>query len=333
MDETVAEYIRSIVQKIPRKEIKTMLQKWGFLSEEQLQAIDFGQIKENIACDVFQLCEGIPGNIKEAAVLDMISSSCKHKSCFFFSFSCVTEKEIVYFDIRDFKKKFKRKLRSALGNVTINFREYEDNEIWIRIAWGTLYREPNQYRASYVVYCSCTPYVFISLSKYRSNLPLLCQALLAASNSYDICAMDLQGHCLNSLKDIVHARSNQNFQTSYSEPLKEHSVEPETGTVEENRKTNEKKRRMNQQVFGDGPLPKLEYAQYKLQTMFRSDPKHSISYQKEQFRCLVKLSSPDLLEALKSMAATSMVDAPVSPLLSCLPHRPRNHFRIKDKTD
>lgn len=335
MDETVAEYIRTTVQKIPRSEIKTMLQKWGFLSEKQLQAINFHQIKDSIAGDIFQLCEEIPGDIKEAAVLDMIyTHAYAHKRTWKAYQLLTTEKETVYFDVRDFKKKFKRKLRSALGNVTINFREYEDNAIWIRIAWGTPYREPNQYRASYVVYYSHTPYVFISLSQYRSNLRLLCQALVAASDSHDICAMELQGHCLNSLKDSVFKRSNQNIQT-YSEPLKEHSVESESDLrlVQENRKTKEKIRRMNRQVFGDDPLPKLEYAQYKLQTMFKSDPKQDVLHQKEPFRCLVKFSSPDLLESVKSLAATSMVDTPLSPLLTSISHKPRNHFRIKEKTD
>ncbi|KAM8984035.1 centromere protein N [Ara ararauna] len=370
MDGTVAEYIRTTVRKIPRNEIKTMLQKWGFLSEKQLQTINFHQIKESIAWDVFQLCEEIPGDIKEAAVLDMIynhaypnkriwkvyqlitagkmsflavilqflatyCSATPQVLFLFFLLLRVTGKEMACFDLTNFKKKIKRKLRSALGNVTINFREYEDNAIWIRIAWGTPNREPNQYRTSYVVCYSHTPYVFISLSVYRSNLPLLCQALVAASDSHDICAMELQGRCLSSLKDTVFKRFSQNIQTSYSEPLQEHSVEPESDLrlVQENRKTKGKIQRMNRQLFGDDPLPKLEYAQYKLETMFRSDPKQDVLHQKERFRCLVKFSSPDLLESVKSLAATSIVDAPLSPLLTSIPHRPRNHFRIKEKTD
>uniref|UniRef100_A0A8B9FPD7 Uncharacterized protein n=1 Tax=Amazona collaria TaxID=241587 RepID=A0A8B9FPD7_9PSIT len=59
MDGAVAEYIRRTVRKIPRNEIKTMLQKWGFLSEKQLQTINFHQIKDSISWDVFQLCEVI----------------------------------------------------------------------------------------------------------------------------------------------------------------------------------------------------------------------------------------------------------------------------------
>ncbi|NXK78709.1 CENPN protein, partial [Amazona guildingii] len=334
MDGTVAEYIRKTVRKIPRNEIKTMLQKWGFLSEKQLQTINFHQIKDSIAWDVFQLCEEIPGDIKEAAVLDMIYNHAYPNKRIWKVYQLITAgKEMVCFDLTNFKEKIKRKLHSALGNVTINFREYEDNAVWIRIAWGTPNREPNQYRTSYVVYYSHTPYVFISLSVYRSNLPLLCQALVAASDSHDICAMELQGRCLNSLKHTVFKRSNQNIQTSYSEPLQEHSVESESDLrlVQENRKTKAKIQRMNQQLFGDDPLPKLEYAQYKLETMFRSDPKQNVLHQKERFRCLVKFSSPDLLESVKSLAATSIVDTPLSPLLTSIPHKPRNHFRIKEK--
>lgn len=59
MDETVAEYIRRTVLKIPRGEIKSMLQKWGFLSEAQLQTINFHQVKDNVSQEVVHLCEVI----------------------------------------------------------------------------------------------------------------------------------------------------------------------------------------------------------------------------------------------------------------------------------
>ncbi|KFQ42784.1 PREDICTED: centromere protein N, partial [Nestor notabilis] len=275
-------------------------------------------------------------DIKEAAALDIIYNHVyPHKRMWNVYQMNKTGKEMDFFDITHFKKKFKRQLRSALGNVTINFKEYEDNAIWIRIAWGTPYRKPNQYKTSYVVYHSQTPYVFVSVSVLKHNLPLLCQALVAASNYHHIRAMELRSHALNSLKDIVFKRYNQNFQTYPPVPLQEHSVKPESDlrTVQENRKMKSKIQRMNQEIFGNGPLPKLEYAQYKLETMFKSDPKLGVLHQKEPFRCLVKFSSPDLLESLKSMAATSMVDAPLSPLLTCIPHKARNYFRIKEKND
>ncbi|XP_038004192.1 centromere protein N isoform X2 [Motacilla alba alba] len=334
MDETVAEYIRRTVLKIPRDEIKMMLQKWGFLSEAQLQTLNFHQIKDNISQEVVQLCEENSADIKQAAALDIIYNNIHQNKRMWTVYQMKKSgEELDYFDITDFKKKFKRRLRSALKNVTITFKEYEDNAIWIRVAWGTPYKKPNQYKPSYVVYHSQTPYVFISASVLKSNLPLLCQALIVASNYHDIREMELRSHSLNSLKDIVFKRYSQNFQTYTSKPLQGENVEPENDIriVQENRSEKERILRLNQEVFGSGPQPKLEFAQYRLETMFKSDPKMDVLNKKEPFRCLVKFSSPHLLESLKSLAPAGMADAPLSPLLTCIPHKARNYFKIREK--
>ncbi|KAM6252855.1 centromere protein N isoform 1-T2 [Porphyrio hochstetteri] len=334
MDETVAEYIRRTVLKIPRDEIKAMLQTWGFLSEAQLQTLNFHQIKDNISQDIVQLCEENSADIKQAAVLDMIYNHIyPNKRMWSVYRMNKTGEETEFFDITDFKKKFKRRLRSALKNVTINFREYEDNAIWIRIAWGTPYTKPNQYKTSYVVYHSQTPYVFISASILKSNLPLLCQALVIASNYRDIHEMELRSHSLDSLKDIVFKRYSQNFQTYYPRPVPKRDVSPERDVriIQENKNEKERIERVNREGFGDGPLPKLEFAQYMLETMFKSDPKMDVLDKKEPFRCLVKFSSPHLLESLKALAPAGMADAPISPLLTCIPQKARNYFKIREK--
>ncbi|NXP12178.1 CENPN protein, partial [Thinocorus orbignyianus] len=334
MDETVAEYIRRTVLKIPRDEIKAMLQKWGFLSEEQLETVNFHQIKDNISQDVVQLCEENSADIKQAAVLDMIYNHIySNKRTWSVYQMSKRGEDTEVFDLTDFKKKFKRRLRSDLKNVTINFKEYEDNAIWIRIAWGTPYKKPNQYKTSYVVYHSQTPYVFISASVLKSNMPLLCQALVVASNYHDIREMELRSHSLNSLKDIVFKKYSQNFQSYYPRPLQERNVAPETDLriVEENRSEKERIQRLTREAFGDGPQPKLEFAQYKLETMFKSDPTMDVLDKKEPFRCLVKFSSPHLLESLKSLAPMGMADAPLSPLLTCIPQKARNYFKIREK--
>lgn len=192
-----------------------MLQKWGFLSRSQLQTINFQQTKENISRRVALLCQENSADIKEAAALDIIYNHVYPNKRLWSVYQMnktiyqMKEKETEFFDIRDFKTKFKRKLHSALENVTINFREYDDSAIWIRIAWGTPYRKPNQYKTSYVVYHSQTPYAFVSVSMFRSNVPLLLEALVAASNYNHICAMELRSHSLNSLKEIVFNRYSQ----------------------------------------------------------------------------------------------------------------------------
>ncbi|NWY37817.1 CENPN protein, partial [Sylvia atricapilla] len=335
MDETVAEYIRRTVLKIPKDEIKMMLQKWGFLSEAQLQTLNFHQIKDNISQEVVQLCEENSADIKQAALLDIIYNHIYQDKRVWTVYQMKKSgDELEYFDITDFKKKFKRKIRSALKNVTITFKEYEDNAIWIRVAWGTPYKKPNQYKPSYVVYHSQTPYVFIAASVIRSNMPLLCQALIVASNYHDIREMELRSHSLNSLKDIVFKRYSQNFPTNTTKPLQREIVEPENADiriVQENRSEKERIYRLNQEIFGSGPQPKLEFAQYRLETMFKSDPKLDVLDKKEPFRCLVKFSSPHLLESLKSLAPAGMADAPLSPLLTCIPHKARNYFKIREK--
>ncbi|NWU61295.1 CENPN protein, partial [Pterocles burchelli] len=335
MDVAVGEYIRRTVLKIPRDEIRTVLQKWGFLSEAQLQSVNFHQVKENTAREVVQLCEENSADIKQAAVLDIIYNHiyAEKRMWSVYQMNRTGEATEIFY-LTDFKKKIKRRLRSALKNVTVTFREYEHNAIWIRIAWGTPYTKPNQYKTSYVVYHSQTPYVFISASVYKSNLPLLCQALVVASNYHDIREMELRSHSLNSLKDIVFKRYSQNFQTYCPRPLQDRNVEPESADlriIQENRSEKERIQRVNREVFGDGPQPKIEFAQYKLETMFRSDPKMDVLDKKEPFRCLIKFSSPHLLEALKSLAPAGMADAPLSPLLTCIPQKARNYFRIREK--
>nr|XP_048726542.1 centromere protein N isoform X3 [Caretta caretta] len=277
MDETVAEYIRRTVLKIPRHEIMEMLTMWDFLSKTQLQTINVHQIKERISQEVVQLCEENSASIKQAAILDMIyNHTYRNKKIWtVYQMTKAVGEETDAFNLADFKYKFKRSLQSALKNVTINFREYEDNAIWIRIAWGTQYTKPNQYKATYVVYHSQTPYVFIS--SLRNRIPLLCQALVHASNYHDIHEMELRSRCLDSLKDIVFKRYSQ------------------------------------------------------LETMFKGEPEMDILTEKEPFRCIVKFSSPHLLEALKSLAPAGMADAPLSPLLTCIPQKARNYFKIKER--
>uniref|UniRef100_A0A674J556 Centromere protein N n=1 Tax=Terrapene triunguis TaxID=2587831 RepID=A0A674J556_9SAUR len=328
MDETVAEYIRRTVLKIPRCQIMEMLTMWEFLSKTQLQTINVHQLKERISQAVVELCEVITSIVND----QIVSNS--HNFVFTISgiFSCITGEETDSFNLADFKYKFKRSLRSALKNVTINFREYEDNAIWIRIAWGTQYTKPNQYKATYVVYHSQTPYVFIS--SLRSSIPLLCQALVHASNYHDIHEMELRSRCIDSLKDIVFKRYSQTFQTYHPRPLQERNVAPEKvdpRIIQENKREKERIQSVNQEIFGEGLQPKIEFAQYKLETMFKGEPEMDILTEKEPFRCVVKFSSPHLLEALKSLAPAGMADAPLSPLLTCIPQKARNYFKIKER--
>ncbi|XP_026569932.1 centromere protein N isoform X1 [Pseudonaja textilis] len=337
MDETVAEYIRRTVLRIPRSETSKMLTSWGFLSETQLQSLKIHHLKEKISEAVVELCEENQATIKDAAQLDLIYNYIYQdkKNWIAYQMTREDDEDAVIFNWTTFKKKFKCTLLSVLKNATISFKEYEDNAVWIRIAWGTQYTRPNQYKPTYVVYHSQTPYVFITNSKVRRNNTLLFQALLAATCYKDIHEMGLRSHCLNSLKVILFKRFSQTFQTYLPQPLQEknsslENVDPRI--ILEDKHEKERIQKVNQETFGNSPQPKLEHAQYKLETVFKSEER-SILNTDEPFRCTIRFSSPHLLEALKSLGPSGIADAPLSPLLTCITQKARNYFKIREKKD
>uniref|UniRef100_A0ABI7WQH0 Centromere protein N n=1 Tax=Felis catus TaxID=9685 RepID=A0ABI7WQH0_FELCA len=318
MDETVAEFIKRTILKIPMTEMMTILKAWDFLPENQLQTVNFRQRKESLVQDLVLLCESKRASLRDAALLDIICE------------------DVDLFDMERFKSSFEKILRRALKNVTVSFRDAEENAVWIRIAWGTQYRKPNQYKPVYVVYYSQTPYAFTSFCHLKSNTPLLSQALTVASNHHKIVKMDLRSRYLDSLKAIVFKQYNQKFETHNSTmPLQETlelDMHMDSRIIHENKIEKERVQRVTQETFGDYPQPRLEFAQYKLETKFRSDFHGGIlAERKEPLRCLIKFSSPHLLEALKSLAPAGIADAPLSPLLTCIPNKGMNYFKIRDK--
>ncbi|XP_027788906.1 centromere protein N isoform X2 [Marmota flaviventris] len=338
MDETVAEFIRRTILKIPMNEMMTILKAWDFLSENQLQTINFRQRKECLVQDLVGLCEEKSASVNDAALLDIIYTQVhRHQKVWdVFQMSKEPDEDVDLFDMEQFKRSFKKILQRALKNVTISFRDAEENAIWIRIAWGTQCTKPNQYKPTYVVHYPQTPYAFTS-SRLKSIMPLLGQALTVASKHHQIVKMDLRSRHLDSLKAIVFKQYDRTFENHNSTtPLQERclglDVNMDSRIIHENEVEKERVQRITQESFGDYPQPQLEFAQYKLETKFKSDLNGGIlAERKEPLRCLIKFSSPHLLEALKSLAPAGIADAPLSPLLTCIPNKGMNYFKIRDK--
>ncbi|XP_059239568.1 centromere protein N [Mustela nigripes] len=339
MDETLVEFIKRTIMKIPITEMMPILKAWDFLSEKQLQAVNFRQRKESLVQDLVLLCEERRASIHDAALLDIIYTQFhRHQKVWdVFQMSKEPGEDIDLFDMEQFKSSFVKILQRALKNVTVSFRDAEENAVWIRIAWGTQYRKPNQYKPVYVVYYSQTPYAFTSFCPLKSNMPLLGQALTVASNHHKIVKMDLRSRYLDSLKAIVFKQYNRTFETHNSTvPLQDRTLEldihMDSRIIHENRIEKERVQRVTQETFGDYPQPRLEFAQYKLETKFKSELNGDIlAERKEPLRCLIKFSSPHLLEALKALAPAGIADAPLSPLLTCIPNKGMNYFKIRDK--
>ncbi|KAF7478483.1 Hypothetical predicted protein [Marmota monax] len=236
------------------------------------------------------------------------------------------DEDVELFDMEQFKRSFKKILQRALKNVTVSFRDAEENAVWIRIAWGTQCTKPNQHKPTYVLHYHQTPYAFTS-SPLKSLMPLLGQALTVANKHHQIVKMDLRSQHLDSLKAIVFKQYDQTFENHNSTtPLQERclglDVNMDSRIIHENRVEKERVQRITQESFGDYPQPQLEFAQYKFEMKFKSDLNGGIlAERKESLWCLIKFSSPHLLEALKSLAPAGIADAPLSPLFTCIPAR------------
>ncbi|KAM5138582.1 centromere protein N [Mantella aurantiaca] len=332
VDECVIEFIKRTVQKMPMAELMSILRAWGFLTDRELQSLPTKTSKENIALEVVRICEAKQATLNHAADLDIIynHSSAKRRTWDVYQMSKPTDSEMNHIDVSELKARFKKAIHSVIKNVTIHFKDFGDG-IWIRLAWGQTSMKPNQYRPTFVVYHTQTPYVFITslISTFR---PVLCQALLSATRYSQIQEMDLKSRCLDSLKDIVFKRFNQNLQAYHPKPLQERNYAPaivDPRVTYENLKEKERVHHLTRETFGDGPLPKLEHASYRLETTFKGEP--GIAEKIEPLRCVVKFSSPNLLESLRALAPSGVAEAPVSSLLACIPHRARNMFKISDK--
>ncbi|XP_076989233.1 centromere protein N isoform X2 [Tamandua tetradactyla] len=274
MDETVAEFIKRTFLKIPMSEMITILKAWGFLSEKQLQTVNFRQRKEPLAQDLILLCEEKHATLNDAAFLDIIYTQAhRHQKIWdVYQMSKGPGEDIDLFDMERFKSSFRKILQRALKNVMVNFRDAEENAVWIRIAWGTHYTKPNQYKATFVVYYPQTPYAFTSVTRVKSNIPLLGQALTIASKHHQIMKMDLRSRYLDSLKAIVFKQYNQAFETHNSAtPLQERSlgldINMDSRIIHENKIEKERVQRVTEETFGNYPQPRLEFAQYKVLRM------------------------------------------------------------------
>lgn len=86
MDETLVEFIKRTIMKIPITEMMPILKAWDFLSEKQLQTVNFRQRKESLVQDLVLLCE--------VTVIKMINLKYNTPPLVFFFLPFLSPKEI-----------------------------------------------------------------------------------------------------------------------------------------------------------------------------------------------------------------------------------------------
>ncbi|XP_073515239.1 centromere protein N [Phyllobates terribilis] len=332
MDECTLEFLKRIIARICFADVMPILKTWGFLAERDLQSLTIGHQKETLVMEVVHLCENRKGTMDHVVDLDIVYNHAKSnmKKWDVLEMSEQSDSEMNFADASNFMASFKKFIFSIQKNVAIHFREFGD-ALWIRIAWGKDYMKPNQYRPSFIVYHTQTPYVFVACLT-KTQRPVVCQGLLSATKYCKIREMDLKSRCLESLKDIVFKRFTQPFQSYQSKSAPEEIYTPTTVTQRADYETMKEKahvRHVMLETFGDGPLPVLDCAEYNMVTAFTGNP--DIANKIEPFRCVVKLSSPHLLESVRSLAHSGLADARVSKLITAIPDKGRNLFKVSEK--
>ncbi|KAJ8281361.1 hypothetical protein GJAV_G00066740 [Gymnothorax javanicus] len=330
MDDSVKQVLRQIVRRIPSNKLQNILSKWEHLSKKQFRSLEFTQTKWLLCDNLLTICEENDLSMKHVTELEMIYRIENPAQGIWNVCQLIDpEEEAVTVDSLHFKESFKAHLKCLISHVSVKMKKTEDEAIWIRIAWGDNFTQPNHFKPTYVVHHLQTPYVFVTGLTVKHR-PLLHQALVLSTHYGGIKDVHLSGRSLTALRDLIMRQYEQVFPVKHPMLLQEKCPQPSNPNIEfENAKHAENRLQMATEAFGGGILPKLETAVYKLETRFRESG--MLSGREEPFRGVVKFASSNLLESLKYCVSSGMASAPVTPLLSSITQKGRNHFVITDK--
>ncbi|XP_074469911.1 centromere protein N [Sebastes fasciatus] len=331
MDESMKGLLQRLMRRIPSQMLRATLEKWGRLTEKQLQSLDVTQTKWALTEQFLAISEENELSTNHLTELEMIYVMDNPNQGMWYAFQLTDpEDDADSVELTQFKKLFKSHLRELLRHVSVKIKKHTDEAVWIRIAWGNTFSRPNHLKPTYAVHYLQTPYVFVT-SMTAKQKPLFSQAVSMATRYQTLKDANLSGRKFTAIRDLLMRQYQQVFPTKHPSPLAEsnktisnpHIVREQAGPAA-------KRLRMASEAFGGGMLPQLQSAVYKLETKFRDQTNKTMTEREEPFRCVVKFASTNLLESLRHCASSGIASTPVTPLLSSIPRKGRNYFVITD---
>ncbi|XP_041797085.1 centromere protein N [Chelmon rostratus] len=331
MDDSMKRLLQRLIRRIPAHMLRTTLDKWGRLSGAQQRSLDFTQPKWVLTEKLLAICEENGWTIKHITELEMTYVIDNPNQGMWHASQLMDPEDDAHsVELTQFKEQFKAHLSELVRPVSVKIKKHTDEAVWIRIAWGDRFSEPNHLKPTYVVHHLQTPYVFVT-SLTSKQKPLLSQALVLSTRYQAIKDANLSGRKLTAIRDLLMRHYQQVFPTKYPSPLKEKNQTVSNPHVEKEQAGPAVNRlQMACEAFGDGTLPQLQSAVYKLETKFRDHTNKIMTEREEPFRCVVKFASTNLLESLRHCASTGIASTPVTPLLSSIPLKGKNYFVITD---
>lgn len=331
MDDSSKVLLQRLVRRIPTQMLKATLDKWGRLTAAQRQSMDFTQSKWALTQKLLSHCEENELTMKHITELEMIYVIENPNQGMWYTFQLMDPEDGAHLiELAQFREQFKSHLRELIRHVSVKIKKHTDEAVWIRIAWGDSFSRPNHLKPTYVVHYLQTSYVYVSGLKSKLK-PLLSQVLTLSTRHQAIKDANLSGRKLTAIRDLLMKQYQQVFPTKYPRPLAEKNQTVSNMHIErEQAEAAANRHQMAGEAFGDGTLPQLQSAVYKLETKFRDPTNMTMTGREEPFRCVVKFSSTNLLESLRNCASSGIASTPVTPLLSSIPLKGRNYFVIKD---
>ncbi|XP_071385312.1 centromere protein N isoform X1 [Centroberyx affinis] len=333
MDDSTKRLLQRLIRRIPTQMLKTTLGKWGRLTMEQQHSLDFKQPKWVFTENLLALCEENDWAVKHITELEMIYVIDNPNQKMWHAFQLLDpggKYDALSVELTQFKEQFKSHLTELIRHVSIKIKKHTDEAVWIRIAWGDSFSRPNHLKPTYVVHHLQTPYVFVT-GMNSAQKPLLSQALVLATRYSAIKDANLSGRKLTAIRDLLMRQYQQVFPTKYPSPLTEKNQIASNPHIEREQAENAENRlQMACEAFGDGMLPQLQTAVYKLETKFRDITNKTMTERENPIRCVVKFASTNLLESLRQCASSGIASTPVTPLLSSITQKGRNYFVITD---
>ncbi|XP_011608650.2 centromere protein N [Takifugu rubripes] len=331
MDSSKRRLLQRVIRRIPARMLRTTLEKWGRLTAPQRQSLDFTHPKLALTEKLVAIFEENGWTVKHITELEMTHVIDNPSLGIWNAYQLLEPEDDVHFvELTQFKEQFKAHLRELVKPVSVKIKKHSDEAIWIRIAWGDHFSEPNHFKPAYVVHHLQTPYVFITGLNLKKK-KLLCQALVLATRYQAIKDANLHGRNLDALRDVLMRQYQQAFPTAF--PCTLAAVQQPVSNVRIDREQSQlaaARVHMASEAFGCGALPELQSAVYKLETKFKDNANKSMMECEEPFRCFVKFSSSNLLESFRHCASSGIASTPVTPLLSSILQKGRNNFVITD---
>ncbi|KAM9816738.1 centromere protein N [Neosynchiropus ocellatus] len=328
MADSMKRLLQRIIRKIPSQNIQATLEKWGRLTAAQMQSLDFSQAKLMLSGQLLSLCEANKLTIKHITELEMIYVMDNPSQRMWHVYQLMNPSDGAQaVELIQFRVQFKNHLSELEGQVSLKIKKHADDGVWIRISWKGL----NDLQPTYVVHYLQTPYFFVAGLRLKQK-PLLFQAVVLATKHCAVKDANLSGLNFAALRDLL-MRQYQQFPSRYPAQLSEHNETISDSRIEREQSQGKAYRHhLACEAFGTGELPQLQSAVYKLRTKFRDNSNKAMSQREEPFRCVVKFSSANLLESLRHCVSSGIASTPVTPLLSSVPLRGRNHFVVTENT-